>query len=224
MKKGIYILSFLLSISFYSCKKEIKKEKSESNLMLVGTLESNEKTNSTFAIDTSLKAQEIDLILAYSDQKIDTLLGFCNCEKNVKKNTLKIQIRTEFPSLSELEKGNTHPTEFLLGVPRQYRFITFYLRDSIIDQAKLLMASTEPQFEHENIDSISIHNYTVKISRFNYKVAQNVWGTYEIELQNPLGYAKNDNKLKGTFHCNNWKIEEYEDLPNLTKQGEDYIE
>jgi len=100
-----------------------------------------------------LELQKVDLLYTYSNKQIDTLLGFCNCEKNVKQNTLKIQIRTEFPSLSELKKGNRSATEFQMGIERQYRFLTFYLRDSIVEKTNIVKASTESQFENKKIDS-----------------------------------------------------------------------
>jgi hypothetical protein len=220
-----YLLSLIILIHLYSCKKEIRQIKIEPDIETkVDTFKKKKKEFSNIDLDTSLKPQKVDLIFLYSDKKIDTLIGFCNCEKNVKNNTLKIQIRTEFPSLSELEKGNRSATEFQMGIPRQYRFLTFYLRDSIVQKTKIFKASTEPQFETKKIDSSSIDNYKIRINRFEYKIAQNVWGTYEIELSNSFGFIKNDKRIRGTFHCNNWRIVEYEDLPEWTNKGENYIE
>ena len=220
-----YLLSLIILIHLYSCKKEIRQIKIEPDIETkVDTFKKKKKEFSNIDLDTSLKPQKVDLIFLYSDKKIDTLIGFCNCEKNVKNNTLKIQIRTEFPSLSELEKGNRSATEFQMGIPRQYRFLTFYLRDSIVEKTKIFKASTEPQFETKKIDSSSIDNYKIRINRFEYKIAQNVWGTYEIELSNSFGFIKNDKRIRGTFHCNNWRIVEYEDLPEWTNKGENYIE
>jgi hypothetical protein len=220
-----YLLSLIILIHLYSCKKEIRQIKIEPDIETkVDTFKKKKKEFSNIDLDTSLKPQKVDLIFLYSDKKIDTLIGFCNCEKNVKNNTLKIQIRTEFPSLSELEKGNRSATEFQMGIPRQYRFLTFYLRDSIVQKTKIFKASTEPQFETKKIDSSSIDNYKIRINRFEYKIAQNVWGTYEIELSNSFGFIKNDKRIRGTFHCNNWRIVKYEDLPEWTNKGENYIE
>ncbi|MBJ2176468.1 hypothetical protein JBL43_19615 [Aureibaculum sp. A20] len=188
------------------------------------TIHINKNTISTIERDSTLELQKVDLIYTFSDKQIDTLIGFCNCEKNIKNNTLKIQIRTEFPSLSELEKGNRNATEFQMGIPRQYRFLTFYLRDSIVEKTKVFKASTEPHFENKKIDSTSFQNYKIKINRFDYKIAQNVWGNYELELPNSFGFIENDFKLKGTFHCNNWKIVEYEELSDWTIKGNNYIE
>ncbi len=210
-------------MSLYSCKKDIKPKKNEQNIESK-TAEIKKSTISTIERDSTLELQKVDLIYTISDEQIDTLIGFCNCEKNIKNNTLKIQIRTEFPSLSELEKGNRNATEFRMGVPRQYRFLTFYLRDSIVEKTKIFKASTEPQFENKKIDSTSFQNYKIKINRFDYKIAQNVWGNYELELPNSFGFIENDFKLKGSFHCNNWKIVEYEELPDWTIKGNNYIE
>ena len=225
MKNSIYILSLIFFTSICSCKNDVGIKKAEQSIeRKTDTLKIKKNKVSTIKIDSTLELQKTDFIYTLSDKQIDTLIGFCNCEKNVKNNTLKIQIRTEFPSLSELEKGNRNPTEFQLGVPRQYRFLTFYLRDSIVEKTKIFKASTESQFENKKTDSATIKNYEIKISIFDYKIAQKVWGNYEIELANPFGFIKDDFKVKGTFHCNNWKIVEYEELPNWTIKGNNYIE
>ncbi|MFC7445314.1 hypothetical protein [Mesoflavibacter profundi] len=225
MKSSIHILSLVLLMSLFSCKKDIKPKKNEPNIEpKTNTVIVKKNKFSTFKRDSTLELQKVDLIYTFSNKQIDTLIGFCNCEKNIKNNTLKIQIRTEFPSLSELKKGNRNATEFQMGIPRQYRFLTFYLRDSIVEKTKIFKASTESQFENKKIDSTSIKNYEIKISRFDYKIAQNVWGNYELELLNPFGFIENDFKVKGTFHCNNWKIVEYEELPDWTIKGNNYIE
>jgi hypothetical protein len=225
MKNSIHILSLVLLISLFSCKKDIKPKEIELNIETnTNIVEVKKNKMSNIERDSTLELQKADLIYTISDKQIDTLIGFCNCEKNVKNNTLKIQIRTEFPSLSELKKGNRNATEFQMGVPRQYRFLTFYLRDSIVEKTKIFKASTESQFENKKIDSTSIKNYTIKISRFDYKIVQNVWGNYELELTNPFGFIENDFKVKGTFHCNNWKIVEYKELPDWTIKGNNYIE
>tara|TARA_R110001592_G_scaffold18337_3_gene76231 strand:+ start:765 stop:1442 length:678 start_codon:yes stop_codon:yes gene_type:complete len=225
MKNSIPILSLIFLMSFYSCKKDIKMKKNEHNIeSKTDIVEIKKNTISTIERDSTLELQKVDLLFTFSDKQIDTLIGFCNCEKNVKNNTLKIQIRTEFPSLSELEKGNRNATEFQMGVPRQYRFLTFYLRDSIVEKTKIFKASTESQFENKKTDSTSFQNYKIKINRFDYKIAQNVRGNYELELPNSFGFTKNDFKLKGTFHCNNWKIVEYKELPDWTVKGNNYIE
>ncbi len=212
-------------MSLFSCKKDIKPKKIEPNIETkTNIVEINKNKISTIERDSTLQLQKVDLIYTFSDKKIDTLIGFCNCEKNVKNNTLKIQIRTEFPSLSELEKGNKSATEFQMGIDRQYRFLTFYLKDSIVEKIKVFKASTESQFENNKTDSTSIKHYEIKINRFDYKIAQNVWGNYELELPSPFGFIENDFKVKGTFHCNNWKIVEYEELSDWTIKGNNYIE
>ena len=212
-------------MSLFSCKKDIKPKKIEPNIETkTDTVKIKKNKISTIERDSTLELQKVDLIYTISNKQIDTLIGFCNCEKNVKKNTLKIQLRTEFPSLSELKKGNRSATEFQMGIERQYRFLTFYLRDSIVEKTKIFKASTESQFANKKIDSTSIKNYEIKISRFDYKIAQKVWGNYELELPSTFGFIENDFKIKGTFHCNNWKIVEYEELPDWTIKGNNYIE
>ena len=59
-----------------------------------------------------------------------------------------------------------------MGVARQYRFLTFYLRDSIVEETEVLMASTESQFDNKKTDSISIQYYNIRINKFDYKIAQ----------------------------------------------------
>jgi hypothetical protein len=225
MKNSIRKLSLVLLVSIFFCKKDIKPKKIEPTIKTKTDIVISKKNKiSTIERDSTLELQKVDLIYTISNKQIDTLIGFCNCEKNVKKNTLKIQIRTEFPSLSELEKGNRNATEFQMGIDRQYRFVTFYLRDSIVEKIKIFKASTDSQFENKKIASTSIKNYKINISRFDYKIAQNVWGDYELELPNTFGFIENYFKVKGTFHCNNWKIVEYEELPDWTIKENNYIE
>ena len=221
----IYIFSLVLLISLYSCKKGVELKKNEHDFKAkIEIVELKKEVTATIVRDSTLKPEKVDFILVYSEIQTDTLIGFCNCEKNVKNNTLRIQVRTEFPALSELQKGNKNATEFQIGISRQYRFLTFYLRDSIVEKTKIYKASTEPQFENKKIDSTSIENYKIKINRFDYKIAQNIWGNYELEIPNSFGLIEDDFRVKGTFHCNNWKIVEYKELLELTIKGNNYIE
>lgn len=214
-KKDFLLITVLL-LTFFSCVKETKEVIKKGEVKNTNI----KKVNSRIVKDSTLKFQKIDKIFLSSDKEKDTLIGFCNCEKNLKNNTLKIQIRTEFPSLSELRKGEKYHTEFQVGIPRQYRFITFYLKDSIVEKAKIFMASTELQFKNKKTDSLSFTNYELTLNKFNYKTAQNVWGNYKIELPSPFGFIENDTKVIGTFHCNNWKIVEYNNLSDWTIKSE----
>lgn len=76
--------------------------------------------------------------------------------------------------------------------------------------------SEEKQFDNNKIDSVSIIKYKIHINTFNYKIAQNVWGTYELILPDEFGYSENDTIISGTFHCNNWKAVRYENLEDWT--------
>lgn len=220
-----HILSLLIVLSLYSCYKNPEQKESEIvKEEKLYTIPTEETKAPKIERDSTQTPQKVDLIFTYSKSETDTLIGFCSCEKNIKKNTLKIQIRTEFPPKSELEKGNSGPTEFQFGIPRQYRFVTFYLRDSLVEDAKIFKSSTEAQFNNKKIDSISLNNYSIKINKFNYKIAQDVWGSYEVEVPGSFGYLKNDTRVKGTFHCNNWTIVNYEELHEWTVKEENYIE
>ncbi|WP_373060287.1 hypothetical protein [Zunongwangia sp. H14] len=114
-------------------------------------------------------------------------------------------------------------TYFFPGPPRQYSFPTIYIKDSIVQKVELLKASKERQFNNEKIDSVSINKYKIYINTFNYNIAQNVWGTYELILPEDFGYSKNDTIIRGTFHCNNWQAVKYDDLNEWTEQ-KGYIE
>ncbi|MDN3594164.1 hypothetical protein [Zunongwangia endophytica] len=220
------ILLIILFLSIYSCKRRGSnidiRDQTKSISKIDSTSYKKNKYESFLKKDTSLKKRKVDL--AYlKNSKSDTLIAFCNCEKNIKENSLIIQPRIEFPSKSELKKGNKMSTYFLPGPPRQYRFPTIYIKDSIVQKVGLLKASKERQFNNEKIDSLSISNYKIYINTFNYNIAQNVWGTYEIILPEDFGYSKNDTILSGAFHCNNWQAVRYEALNEWTEQKE-YIE
>ncbi len=211
-----YLVSLLFLISFCSCKEGEQKKVDLNTKMKSNTSEFIEKRNSKISQDSTIKPRKVDLIFLHSENQTDTLIGFCNCEKNIKNNTLKIQVRTEFPSLNKLRNNNRSATEFQTGVDKQYRFITFYLKDSLVDKTKIFKASTKAHFNDKKIDSFSFDEYKININQFHFEIAQNVWGDYQIDLSKPFGFIKNEKKLNGTFRCNNWRIVEYEDLHNWT--------
>lgn len=223
MRKILLITIFLTIIS---CKKRESninlKEQTKPISKIDSTDDQKIKYESFLKKDTSLKKRKIDLTYLKNNRS-DTLIAFCNCEKNIKENSLIIQPRIEFPSKSELKKGNKMSTYFFPDPPRQYRFPTIYIKDSVVQKVKLLKASKERQFNNEKIDSVSIDQYKIYINTFNYNIAQNVWGTYELILPEDFGYSKNDTIISGTFHCNNWQAVKFKNLNEWTEQKE-YIE
>lgn len=224
MKKNLLLIFLILTCCFCNEKKESIAEnpviRDKDTTLVTNKKNPINNYQSGIQLDTSLLPEKIDLTLLHSDNDTDTLIAFCNCEKNVKKNTLIVQVRNEFPPESELLKGNRQSTLFIENIPVQYRSLTFYLKDSIVMDVKLLKVSSESQFDGERIDSLTVQKYRIKINKFDYKIAQDVWGSYEVLLPNGYGYFENDTLIRGTFICNNWKAVSYEDLENWTSPAQ----
>lgn len=219
------LLVFIPFLMLLSCNYEDNKEVIINNVendsihdsIIVTVLDNVEEKE--VILDSSLNIGTDAYFYIYSENGIDSLWSFCNCQKNIKENSIKIQLWTEFPSLSELEKGNRENVYMIEDVPKQYRYLTLNIRDSILEKAEWYMISTEPQFHNKQKDSISLSKYQIKLSTFDYKIAQNVKGRYKIVLPVPFGYNKNDTLITGTFRCNNWTIKRFEELNVMTEKS-----
>ncbi len=170
------------------------------------------KSDST--IDKSIVKHRIDI--SNKDETVK-LAAFCNCNKNVKNNTIKIQLTAAIPTSSELKQGITGSRLFSDIGPEndfkgQLKFLTFYLKDSTINKIQLLSKSTDKEYNGSDFKYSDIEKFKVTISKFDYSIASNVYGKYKIILPEPFGYVENDTILEGTFKCNNWRINEFNDV------------
>ncbi|PQJ20784.1 hypothetical protein [Tenacibaculum sp. SG-28] len=226
MRFVLIIFTVLSILVFYSCKDSSNPEKTKMILSKdsIGKelfIESN--YNSDIVLDSSLSKQEMDFIQIKRGKKTDSLVSICGCEKNVESNTLKIQIRTSFPPKSKLEEGelnNSLPPAFIseYGYDIQYRFITFLVRDSIIQNVQLFKVSTENQFKGQSKVQEDLDSYMLKLNKFNYQIANNIWGEFEVIV--PSGFVMNGegSVINGTFHCDNGGISHFSDLDSFVDQ------
>ncbi|NGP75469.1 hypothetical protein G3570_02410 [Balneolaceae bacterium YR4-1] len=174
---------------------------------------------SNFISDTTLTNRDsIDVLSISNGSMTEEILAITNCDKNAEENTIKIQIRSTIPTIAELKEGSTGGRIFmgLAGWPKkaQFRFLTFHLKDSTIEKAQLFYKSLEKAYDNSDFKYSNISKYQLRISKFDYSIASDVYGRYNIQLPEPFGYFDSDTLLSGTFVCNNWRIDSLEEIKN----------
>jgi hypothetical protein len=220
------ILIMTTTLSCTDSKKTIKINSKE--------LKSNEPRE-TIKIDSFLnyikldstieKGLQFDYLLVKRDSEYDSIVSLCHCKKNKKNNSISIQIQTAIPTKKELDtldkSERSRRNRFLqIGTSRQnfnrqLKFLTINLKDSIVKSIELYSKSTEKEYKGGDFDSLSINKYNIKISKFDYSIASDVFGNFELRLARDFGLNKNDTIIKGRFLCNNWRILEKEDIKKL---------
>lgn len=197
------------SVIFYqedSIQEVVKPEKGFQNIIV---------------IDSFLVKKAITNYLTISNtSETDSLVAFCTCEKNVKNNTIAIQLQTAIPVKSEILKGNRKRNTILQKVSYgyieqlegQFKYLTFKLKDSLVQSIDMYAKSTEKDYDRDDYEEFSINKYKIKISTFNYSIASDVYGDFEIFLPQDFGFFENDTIVKGYFSCINWKIQNPSDI------------
>tara|TARA_R110002049_G_scaffold308241_1_gene511455 strand:- start:243 stop:977 length:735 start_codon:yes stop_codon:yes gene_type:complete len=220
------IISILILILFFSCKIENKKE--EKNIEPQKTEKIKIDSSNTFIneirIDTTIKplGKVVELELS-NGKKSENIFALCSCQKDKKNHMIKIQLRSGIPTKNELDStGITDKSggRFMhlmdLGalkrIDGQFKFLTFILKDSLLTDLQLYSKSTELEYDGEDFKSMDIDKYKIAISTFDYSIASNVYGNFELRLPQGFGYFENDTILKGHFECNNWKISSKEEI------------
>jgi len=185
-----------------------------------------EQFQSSFKIDTSLiKKPAFNFIKISNSKKTDSILSICNCKKDKKNNILKIQLETAIPTQKELDtmsenfkKRNrilqTRDLGYLTTINGQFKFLTIVLKDSLVKSIDLYSKSTEKEYNGIDFDSLSIEKYKIAISKFDYSIASNIYGNFELRLKREFGLFENDTILKGKFVCNNGSISEKKEIKN----------
>jgi len=215
---------FILFIIFIiSCK---PKKENQENLKVITSTDKEFKFTDTdnfknyIKIDTSLtKTRMWGKLVISNSIKNDSILSLCQCKKDIKNNIIKIQFKTAIPTQKELdtmdESSKKRNRLMYLGdlsnsktINGQFKFLTIILKDSVVKSINLYSKSTEKEYDGTDFDSLSIERYKINISKFDYKIASDIYGVFEIQLNKPFGFFKNDTILKGKFVCNNWKITE----------------
>ncbi len=231
----------LLFLFLFSCISENKNLNLSKDIKTLSSenLKSNKKDvfKNEIVLDTFLKTKDSNYFLNLSNSSYsDSIISFCNCQKDIKNNIIKIQIKSGIPTKSELnnfkssdKKGNR--IFQLLGLNRfkrvkgQFKFLTFTLKDKNALNIELYSKSTEKDYNDSDFDSMLIKKYKLTISTFDYTIASNIIGEFDLRLPKEFGYFKNDTILSGSFNCNNsliktkeylknWNIEEWNEKRN----------
>jgi hypothetical protein len=214
----IYIAIIFLFASCQSHENE-SKNKSSSVENSGSAVQATDSFESYFKLDSTLtKRDSVDVLAISNGSKTEDILAISNCDKNVEENTIKIQIRVAIPTIAELKEGATGGRTFM-GLARwpkkaQFRYLTFHLRDSTVEKTQLFYKSIEKAYDNSDFKYLNISEYQLRISKFDYSIASDVFGRYKVLLPEPFGYFKNDTLLTGTFECNNWRINSLEKIKN----------
>jgi hypothetical protein len=228
MKQKLQILLSILILTF-SCVKKNEQKKSENEINIGEKKEIinvKKEFENRFEIDTTLVKKNLfgNLKISNSKRK-DSILSLCQCKKYKKDNRIKIQVKTAIPTKKELDtmsenfkKRNRYlqlsDLGYLKKISGQFKFLTIILKDSIVESINLYSKSTEKEYNGVDFDSLSIKKYKINISKFNYSIASNIYGNFELHLNKEFGFFENDTILKSDFLCNNWVITEKENIKN----------
>ena len=228
MNQRFFIFIIVLNLIF-SCtpKKENKGEKIESTINeYKEKITRTEQFQNSIKIDTSLtKKIAFEFIKISNSKKTDSILSICKCKKDKKNNIIRIQLETAIPTQKELDTMNenskkrnrilqTRDLGYLTKINGQFKFLTIVLKDSIVKSIDIYSKSTEKEYNGIDFDSLSIDNYKINISKFDYSIASDVYGNFELRLKKQFGFFENDTILKGNFVCNNWTITEKKEIKN----------
>ena len=230
MKKRFLLLMTILILSCNSDKNRNGKQKiiepiDNKEIVSEQTVEPDNFQN-IFTQDPTVEKKGRFNYLTISNQKEnDSIVALCTCQKNVKNNLIKIQLKTGIPTKSELDtlkKGNRKGNKILeMGgfdsqatISGQFKFLTIVLQDSMVNNINLYSKSTEKEYNKADFDSMSIEKYHINISKMDYSVASDIYGNFLLRLPSEFGYFKNDTILKGSFECYNWRISDKESIKN----------
>ena len=221
-------ISILIIFVIFSCKTENKPV--EKNIEYPKIEKTKTDSINTFRnqikIDSTLKPLGKVVKLELSNGiKSESVFALCSCQKDKKNNIIKIQLRSGIPTKKELDStGITDKSGgrlnhlmdlgYLKRIDGQFQFFTLILKDSIIKSLELYSKSTELEYNGKDFKSMDIEKYKIAISTFDYSIASNVYGNYELRSPQGFGYFENDTILKGHFECNNWRISSKEEIKN----------
>jgi hypothetical protein len=225
MKNGISILILLV---LFSCKTD--NQTGEKNVEYQKIEKTKTDSTTTFRsqirIDSIIKplGKVVELELS-NGIKSESVFALCSCQKDKKNNIIKIQLRSGIPTKKELDStGITDKSGgrlnhlmdlgYLKRIDGQFQFLTLILKDSIIKDLELYSKSTELEYNNSDFKSMDIDKYKIAISTFDYSIASDVYGNFELRLPQGFGYFENDTILKGHFECNNWEISSKEEIKN----------
>src|SRR5690606_30997369 len=128
-----------------------------------------------------------------------------------------IPTKKELDTLKETDKKWNKVLQLIdLGnlddINGQFKFLTIELKDSVVQSISLLSKSTDPDYNAKYFDSTRVKNHKIEISKFDYSIASDIYGNFEIVLNEDFGLFENDKTIIGYFECNNWQIRTKEEI------------
>ena len=155
----------------------------------------------------------------------------CNCQKNVSKNKLIIQIEKLLPSTSYkdkyLEKMRKFANIFGLfpfyedSIGFQDTQITIYLTDNKVDSALIKRTSQEPEFDGKYKIKGQVDYFNIHLTKTSYKIASDIWGVAKLKMPIPFGWIEEDRIINIYFRCNNSRINKTLEIPHFNSNHED---
>lgn len=202
--------------------KEIKIERDLDSIKV--KIAEKENFINSFVTDSTIEKKiAFDFIKISNTIDTDSIISVCNCDKNIKDNSIKIQLATGIPTQKELDtmsknsnrKWNTVlQTKFgpMGKFSGQFKFINIQFKDSLVKEINIYSKSTDNEYNGNNFDSLNVKRFKIVVSKFDYSIASEVYGKFEFRLDRDFGLFKNDTILKGRFLCNNWVIRNKENI------------
>ncbi len=215
-----YITLTITIIFILSCKTDNNTcDKHQENNFDIKKVESkSEQKISKYS--SLIKPSEVSYLHISNGSKTDSIIMICNCEKNKFDNSLTVQLRSAIPTKREINLGVKNSnlivqnSDYKSKLNGQYKFLTLKLKGNIVEYFDLYSKSTSNDYGQKDYQNLEVKIYDVKLSTFDYSVATDVYGSFEIELPEDFGYFQNDKILKGKFKCNNWKTLSKSDVQN----------
>jgi hypothetical protein len=226
MKRTIVLFTIFLLLS---CKTDKKSNHPVETIPAEDTLTKKVEVNkfeNYFVRDTTAeKKGRFNFLNMSNTKESDSIIALCTCDKNVKNNLMKIQLKTGIPNksvLDTLKKENRKGNKILeiggynrnLKINGQFKFLTIVVKDSIVKSINLYSKSTKKEYNGTDFDSMNINKYQIKISKMDYSIASDIYGSFILHLPEEFGYFKNDTILNGNFECYNWRISDKESIRN----------
>ena len=222
-----YLIILALTVSCVQQKETKKKEREPEVEISKQSIVKTDLFQNSFQVDTSLtEKMAFDFIVVSNSTQTDSIVSISNCDKDQKNNVIKIQLQTGIPTKKELDtlsadsnkKWNTilqtRDLGYLEKLSGQFRFLNIVIKDSTVRSINLYSKSTDKEYNGSDFDSLSINKYKIRISRFDYSIASDIYGEFELVLEKEFGFFENDTILKGSFQCNNWIIWDSEKIKN----------
>ena len=103
----------------------------------------------------------------------------------------------------------------LKDISGQFKFLTIQIKDELIESIELFSKSTEPEYNGQHFKKSETNKYQIAISKMHYSIASDIFGSYNLRLNEDFGYFDNDTVVSGHFLCSNWKVLKEEEIREM---------